>query len=36
VLPAGGLVLAGSKTLVPVARGTLAPVALHPDQTKKK
>jgi hypothetical protein len=35
VLPAGGLVLAGSKTLVPVARGTLAPLALHPDQTQK-
>ena len=34
VLPAGGLVLAGSKTLVPVARGSVAPLALHSDQTR--
>jgi hypothetical protein len=32
VLPAGGLVLAGSKTIVPVARGSIAPLSIHPDQ----
>ena len=35
LLPAGGLVTAGSKTLVPVARGTIAPVALPPEQTSR-
>jgi outer membrane protein assembly factor BamB len=34
-LPAGGLILAGTQTLVPIARGTVQPVALQPSQTRK-
>ena len=35
ILPAGGMMMVGSRTFVPVARGTIQGVSWEPDPARK-